>query len=129
MKIGDLSARTGCPVARIRFYEQKGVLKAPVRTPGGQREYGQDAVRRLDFIMTCRTNGMKLECIERFLQFADDPSLGSDWLLERLDEYLAHIESARGELDRLETYLKALRRHFPGQGGKNGADEGDVHLF
>ena len=74
--------------------------------------------------MTCRTNGMKLECIERFLQFADDPSLGSDWLLERLDEYLAHIESARGELDRLETYLKALRRHFPGQGGKNGADEG-----
>ena len=58
MKIGELSARTGCPVARIRFYEQKGVLKAPVRTPGGQREYGQDAVRRLDFIMTCRTNGM-----------------------------------------------------------------------
>lgn len=115
MKIGELSARTGCPVPRIRFYEQKGVLKVPVRTPGGQREYGEEAVRRLDFIMTCRTNGMKLECIERFLQFADDPSLGSQWLLERLEEYLAHIEAMRGDLDRLEQYLLELRSRFPGQ--------------
>ncbi len=113
MKIGELSRRTGCPVPRIRFYESKGVLAAPARTAGGQREYTNDDVRRLDFVMTCRTNGMKLECIERFLQFADDPTLGSDWLLARLDEYLAHIRQARSDLDRLEGYLRALRGKFP----------------
>lgn len=113
MKIGELSARTGCPVPRIRFYEQKGVLPSPVRGPGGQREYGEDAVRRLDFVMTCRSNGMKLECIERFLEFSDNPSLGSQWLLERLDEYLAKVDLLRQDLDRVEVYLKGLRAKFP----------------
>ena len=113
MKIGELSARTGCPVPRIRFYEQKGVLPSPVRGPGGQREYGEDAVRRLDFVMTCRSNGMKLECIERFLEFSDNPSLGSQWLLERLDEYLAKVDLLRKDLDRVEVYLKGLRAKFP----------------
>ncbi len=117
MRIGELSARTGCPVPRIRFYEQRGVLKAPMRTAGGQREYSQEDLRRLDFIMSCRSNGMKLECIERFLQFADDPSLGTQWLQDRLDEYLEHIEEIRARLDRLEAYLRQLRERFPSEDG------------
>ena len=64
MKIGELARLTGCPVTRIRFYEQKGLLPEPKRTMGGQRNYSQDAVERLNFITTCRANGMKLECID-----------------------------------------------------------------
>ena len=73
MKIGELARITGCPVTRIRFYEQKGLLPMPSRTPGGQRKYSDKAIERLDFISTCRANGMKLECIERFIAFEKDP--------------------------------------------------------
>ena len=71
MKIGELSAKTGCPITRIRFYEQKGVMLEPKRGLGGQREYEKDDVTRLEFIMACRVNGMKLECIKRFLEYLD----------------------------------------------------------
>ena len=43
MKIGELAQRTGCPVTRIRFYEQKGLLPEPRRSMGGQRNYSQEA--------------------------------------------------------------------------------------
>ena len=46
MKIGELSAKTGCPVTRIRFYEQKGVMLKPKRGIGGQREYGDEDLTR-----------------------------------------------------------------------------------
>ncbi len=66
MKIGELASRTNCPVPRIQFYEEKGMLLKPARGSGDQRMYSEDAVRRLDFIMACRSNSMKLECIKRF---------------------------------------------------------------
>ena len=113
MKIGELARLTGCPVTRIRFYEQKGLLPEPKRTMGAQRNYSQDAVERLNFITTCRANGMKLECIERFIEFERDPSLGTDWLLERVDAYLAMARDYRQKLLLAEKYLLHLREQFP----------------
>ena len=98
MKIGELAQRTGCPVTRIRFYEQKGLLPEPRRSMGGQRNYSHEAVKRLEFITTCRANGMKLECIERFIEFEQDPSKGKVY---------------REQLDRAEKYLRHLREQFP----------------
>mgnify|MGYP000056658265 FL=1 len=110
MKIGELSKLTGCPIGTIRFYEQTGVLPKIARSMSGQRVYAQKDVERLHFIMDCRANGMKLECIKRFLQYKDNPSLGNKWLLERLDEYLAASRKRREELDRVEKYLTEIRK-------------------
>ena len=110
MKIGELAARTGAAVGTIRFYEKRGILRAPARSLGGQRAYGNADLERLDFVMQCRHAGMKLECIERFLAFEDDPSLGTPWLIERIDEYLEGIERMRSDLERTEAYLKLARR-------------------
>ena len=95
MKIGELSKLTGCPIGTIRFYEQTGVLPKIARSMSGQRAYVQKDVERLRFVMDCRANGMKLECIERFLQYQDNPSLGSQWLLDRVEEYLAAAQKRR----------------------------------
>lgn len=113
MKIGELSAKTGCPVTRIRFYEQKGLLPEPARGMGGQRNYSESAVERLNFIGTCRANGMKLECIARFIEFEKDPSKGTEWLLARIDEYLAQVKVNREQIDKAEKYLLHLREQFP----------------
>ena len=60
-----------------------------------------------------RANGMKLECIERFIEFEQDPSKGTEWLLERVDEYLEQAKVYREQLDRAEKYLRHLREQFP----------------
>lgn len=56
---------------------------------------------------------MKLECIERFIEFEQDPSKGTEWLLERVDEYLEQAKVYREQLDRAEKYLRHLREQFP----------------
>ena len=56
---------------------------------------------------------MKLECIERFIAYEKDPSLGSQWLLDRIDDYLAQAKIQREKLDKAEKYLQHLRATFP----------------
>ena len=113
MKIGELAQRTGCPITRIRFYEQKGLLPPPARTYGNQRNYGEEAVERLNFITTCRANGMKLECIARFIEFEQNPQKGDTWLLARIDEYLLQAQHYKAQIEQAERYLKHLRENFP----------------
>ena len=112
MKIGELSAKTGCPITRIRFYEQKGVMLEPKRGLGGQREYEKDDVTRLEFIMACRVNGMKLECIKRFLEYLDDKNKGSLWLYNRVNEYLKEVEVKKEQLDLVEGFLTRVKHRL-----------------
>lgn len=113
MKIGEVSQRTGCPIARIRFYEKKGLVPKPDRTSGNQRNYTQAAVERLNFIATCRANGMKLESIARLIEFEQDPSKDNAWLLARIDEYIEQARHYREQLEKAEQYLLHLRANFP----------------
>ena len=121
MKIGELAKRTGCPITRIRFYEQKGLLPPPVRTYGNQRNYGEEAVERLNFITTCRANGMKLEAhdaeraltlltradtINAYVRPADDAPFAPDRPLPEtaLDAYGLDEEAAL----RVSVYVRGL---------------------
>ena len=46
LSIGGVSARTGCKVETIRYYEKAGLLPAPPRTAGGHRVYGGEHAQR-----------------------------------------------------------------------------------
>lgn len=109
MKIGELSARTGCPVTRIRFYEAEGVLPKPRRTQAGQRSYSADDEARLRFILECRTNGMHLSCVKELLRYKDNPELGGTWICERIDYFIASARTMREDLARLEVSLTELK--------------------
>lgn len=46
MRIGELARRTGVSQRSLRYYEEQGLLVSD-RTPGGQREYLENAVDRV----------------------------------------------------------------------------------
>ncbi|MFR9804493.1 MerR family transcriptional regulator [Pseudonocardia sp. RS010] len=71
MRIGELAARTGVRVRRIRFYEQAGLLPAPERTPAGQREYDDGAVTRLRFARSAQALGLSLAQIAEIPRLRD----------------------------------------------------------
>ena len=45
LTVGQLAARSGAAVSALHFYEAKGLIGSR-RTPGNQRRYGRDALRR-----------------------------------------------------------------------------------
>ena len=105
LSIGDVARRTGLTTSALRFYEEKALIES-LRTPGNQRCYTRDAIRRVSFIRAAQRVGLSLEEIRAVL---DDLPEGrsptrEDWheLATRwkpwLDERIAALERLRDQL-------------------------------
>ena len=57
--IGELAKRAGLATSAIRYYESIGILPEPYRV-SGQRRYGEDTVKRLEFIAAAQHAGFTL---------------------------------------------------------------------
>ncbi len=105
--IGVLSRETGVKVTTIRFYEQRGLIDDPGRTPNGQRVYGADAVDRLNFIRHARDLGFSMDAIEELIALQTRP--GSD--CAAVDAIARRqLAAVRDRLNRLEALEAELKR-------------------
>lgn len=106
--IGDLAKETGCKVQTIRYYEQIGLMPAPVRSAGNQRRYRQKHAERLAFIRHSRELGFPLDAIRALLSLADDPNQSCEAAdgiaraqLEQVDRRIARLQALKAELARM----------------------------
>ena len=67
MRTSQLAKRTGVNSETLRYYERRGLLEEPPRTPGGYRDYPAAAVERLRFIVRAKELGFTLEAINELL--------------------------------------------------------------
>ncbi len=67
LTIGALSDVAGVPVETVRFYERRGLLPAPPRTPAGYRQYSEVDVWRLGLIARGKALGFTLSEIAALL--------------------------------------------------------------
>jgi MerR family transcriptional regulator, redox-sensitive transcriptional activator SoxR len=104
--IGEVSERSGLAVSAIRFYEDKGLVSS-TRTPGGQRRFRRDVLRRLAFIQAAQRVGLTLDEIGAAIALlpADAGPSGREWRelsaswRPLLDERLALLTALRDQLD------------------------------
>ncbi|MEN8584408.1 redox-sensitive transcriptional activator SoxR [Burkholderia sp. RS01] len=66
LTIGELSARSGVAPSALHFYERNGLITSE-RTPGNQRRYGRDVLRRVAFIRVSQRVGIPLKDIRTAL--------------------------------------------------------------
>lgn len=109
MKIGELSSLAGCSVPAVRFYEAEGLLQAPLRAANNYRQYGQQHVDRLAFIVRCRSLDMSHDDIRALLQLQDDPAMSCDEVNALLDDQMRLVEQRIAELQALRKQLRAIR--------------------
>ncbi|MBM0169089.1 redox-sensitive transcriptional activator SoxR [Altererythrobacter sp. C41] len=106
LPIGMLARRTGLSTSAIRFYEDKGLLRAH-RTGGNQRRFLRSDIRRLSFILIAQKLGLTLEEIaEQLTRLPEGRTPTSfDWwkiseaIRDRLDRRIAQLEAMRDNLD------------------------------
>ncbi len=72
MRIGEVAARAGVNIQTLRYYERRGLLADPRRSPSGYREYPLEAVRRVRFIKRAQELGFTLNEIDDLLELRDD---------------------------------------------------------
>jgi len=103
--IGDMARRTGVAVSAIRFYEEKGLLRAH-RDAGGRRRFLRSDIRRVSFILIAQRLGFSLEEIGATLNGLpkDRTPTKKDWeMISRqfraaLDERIALMQLMRARL-------------------------------
>ena len=103
--IGEVADRSGLAASAIRFYERQGLLRAE-RTPGGQRRFRRDVLRRIAFIRIAQRVGLSLdEIVEALAELpADKAPNAQDWQRltrgwrQRIDQRIGLLEALRSGL-------------------------------
>jgi MerR family transcriptional regulator, copper efflux regulator len=108
MRIGQLADAAGVNVQTVRYYERRGLLPAPPRTPSGYREYPESDVARLAFIRRAQCLGFTLGEIAELLSLRMDPGTTPEQVRGRVDEKIADVERKIAELDRIRDALTRM---------------------
>lgn len=105
LTIGEVAERSGVTVPTVRYYESLGLISSG-RTPGNQRTFDRDVLRRVAFVRVAQRVGLTLEEIGAALDALpqgrtptarDWERLSRAWR-QRLDDQIALLERLRDEL-------------------------------
>jgi MerR family transcriptional regulator, redox-sensitive transcriptional activator SoxR len=105
LTIGEVSRRSGVASSALRFYEERGLLRAE-RAGSGHRRFPRAVLRRIAFIVFAQRVGLSLEEIgEELAKLPPDRApTRRDW--SRLSsEWSARIDDRLAELERLKAGL------------------------
>jgi DNA-binding transcriptional MerR regulator len=98
LTIGELAKRTGVATSALRYYEELGLIPAPVRV-SGQRRYPKSAVGLVGVILLLRDVGFSLRESKAFLASRTQAVDGWRKLAQRklanLDERVAKAQTAK----------------------------------
>jgi DNA-binding transcriptional MerR regulator len=98
LTIGALARRTGVATSALRYWEELGLMPAPVRV-SGQRRYPESAVGLVGVILLLRDVGFSLRESKAFLASRTQAVEGWRRLAQRklahLDEQIVKAETAR----------------------------------
>jgi DNA-binding transcriptional MerR regulator len=108
MRIGQLAKATGTTAKTLRFYEAAGLLPPPTRTRAGYRDYGDDAVARLDFIRRGRAAGLTLAQIRDILTVRDTGHAPCGHVRQLLAQQLNAIDAQLADLHALRASVAQL---------------------
>lgn len=110
MLIGQLAQQSGIPAKTLRYYETAGVLAAPARTPGGYRDYGDDALDRLRFVRSAQSAGFTLAEIRSIIDIRGGGAPPCSHVSALLEDKAAAVTHQISQLRRLQRQLDQLRQ-------------------
>ena len=105
MLISELADAAGVKTSTVRFYERRGILGSPSRTPGGYRAYDADDVDRVRYLRRGQELGFTLAELGAMVALsgsrepftAEITALGTAKLAEIADR-IADLERVRAAL-------------------------------
>lgn len=106
LRIGMLAKRTGTSVHTIRYYEQIGLLRRPVRS-GGQRIYDNETVRRSAFVRRCREFDFSIDEVRSLLALMQNGKSCTE-ARNLAEGHLVALRRKLVELKALETTISSL---------------------
>ncbi|OKB68192.1 Cu(I)-responsive transcriptional regulator [Serratia marcescens] len=117
MNISDVAKKTGLTSKTIRFYEEKALITAPIRSDNGYRHYSAKHVEELTLLRQARQVGFNLDECRELVALFNDPARHSADVKARTLQKVAEIEKHISELGEMRQRLLTLAEQCPGDEG------------
>ncbi|HKP75175.1 MAG TPA: MerR family DNA-binding protein [Longimicrobiaceae bacterium] len=108
LTIGELAKRAGIGVETVRFYERQGLVQEPPRTGSGYRQYPEETVARLRFILRAKELGFSLREIHELISLRLDPAVPCAEVRAHASAKIADIDARLRDLTRMRASLAEL---------------------
>ena len=115
--IGDVAKRAGVHIETLRYYERRGLVEEPTRTPSNYRVYPGETVRRVRFIKRAQELGFSLKEIKDLLSLRAAPKARCRDVRPRAEAKLDEIDQKLRDLRRMKKALSGLVGQCSGQAG------------
>jgi Hg(II)-responsive transcriptional regulator len=116
MTIGRLAKNSGVSIDTVRFYERRGLIAEPHRTPSNYRVYPEEDVTRLRFIKKSKELGFSLSEIKELLALRSGSSASKADIKQKTENKIKDIRQKIKDLSRILTALEHLAATCDGQG-------------
>lgn len=107
LSTGEVAEQSNVNIHTVRYYEKRGLLPEPPRTPAGYRKYGPEHVSHVRFIKRAQDLGFRLEEIRELLELRVVPGAGSD-VRAKTAEKVEEIDGKIHDLQRIRAKLIEL---------------------
>ena len=108
MSIGILADAASVNVQTVRYYERRGLLATPDRTPAGYRQYSPDAIARIRFIKRAQYLGFSLNEVEELLSLRVRCDTVCSEVEEKTTIKLSLVDQKIRELEAIKSALENL---------------------
>jgi DNA-binding transcriptional MerR regulator len=106
LRSNEVARAAGVNKETLRYYERRGLLGEPERSPGGHRLYDDQAVQTLRIIKAAQRLGFTLEEVAELIEAGRRRGRHSG-LQGRAREKLAEVEARIADLETIRTTLVA----------------------
>jgi DNA-binding transcriptional MerR regulator len=104
---GDLARVAGVNVETLRYYERRGILRAPARTESGHRRYDAESVALLRLVRRAQALGFSLAEVRDLLRGLENPRAICSDVCRVIEAKLIQLDR---ELDVMRDRRKRLAR-------------------
>lgn len=118
MRTGDLARAAGVSVQAVRYYERRGLLKKPRRSPAGFRDYPAMALETVLLVKRLQEVGFTLRETSEFIRLLEthprQPEKNraiAEAKIRHFDEQIAKLRSMREELSSRLIHCKCCNKH------------------
>ena len=109
LRAGQVADAVGINIETLRYYERRGIIPAPDRSPGGHRVYDDDTVTILRVIKAAQRLGFSLDEVAELLEAGRHRHGAAAGLQARAEAKLVEINAKIADLEGIRDSLVTAR--------------------
>lgn len=105
MQISEVSKKYGLTPDTLRYYEKEGLIGPVPKDKSGIRNYGDNDLKRIEFIKCMRSAGLEISFLKKFIKLAEQ---GDSTLNERKQILEEQRKILKEKIDKAQEAYKKL---------------------